>query len=294
MSVYENAMIERYWEKEFGNKSTGTLVLKYPIVKKTTPIKDCMWGKREVDGIILPDGPKTKLRFSEVLPQSFQNQRLIVIQAKTHRLGTCLLGQTVFSPGLFARYNPKSIKSVALCGANDSELEVLIPKIISYLKPFWQQINFDGVEIETDNQVSSSLESPLECERDWVLKYFSEHVVKVNKKGVLIWNYPLIDKSPTNGHLKIRALILPEEGSNANGDILTGEKVPIAGKKVIILNTTPDFLGMWSMGLAVVLAELVRKHTPNLESVIMCKTNDNILYPMLKYFPDVKVISNPS
>ncbi len=51
---------------------------------------------------------------------------VIVVQAKAKRLGLYLMGQTLFSAELIKRFNPASVKSVALCSKGDSELEPLL------------------------------------------------------------------------------------------------------------------------------------------------------------------------
>ena len=51
---------------------------------------------------------------------------VVVVQTKNHRLGMSLMGQALFSAELVKRLNPKSVRSVALCIADDSVLRPLL------------------------------------------------------------------------------------------------------------------------------------------------------------------------
>ncbi len=71
-------------------------------------------------------GEKTEiLKAHEV---EIQGKDVVVIQTKANRLGMNLLGQAVFSAELMKSYNPKSIRSVAICILGDSVLEPLANK----------------------------------------------------------------------------------------------------------------------------------------------------------------------
>jgi len=57
---------------------------------------------------------------------TLEGQDVIVVQAKAERLGMYLMGQAVFSAELVKRFQPASIRSVALCSRDDSELRPLL------------------------------------------------------------------------------------------------------------------------------------------------------------------------
>ena len=47
---------------------------------------------------------------------------MVVVQTKANRLGMYLLGQALFSKKLIKKHNPKSIRTVAICGKGDEVL----------------------------------------------------------------------------------------------------------------------------------------------------------------------------
>ena len=79
-------------------------------------------GARLVDAVILPSREKRIARWSDV---RLEGEDIIVVQTKASRLGMYLLGQAVFSAELAKRFNPKSIRSVAICSQDDSVLRPL-------------------------------------------------------------------------------------------------------------------------------------------------------------------------
>lgn len=112
MSKRETPMIHWYWEQV-----GGTLIEEFPAVNATPTI-----GPRRLDAVILPDGPKQRTHWREV---SIEGRDVIVIQAKSNRLGMYLMGQAFFSAQLLQRFRPRSILSVALCGKDDDVLRPL-------------------------------------------------------------------------------------------------------------------------------------------------------------------------
>jgi len=109
----ETKMILLYWQ-EVG----GTLVTEYPLTKGGT-----LSGRRRADAVILPGGPRERRRPRQV---SIQDEDVIVVQAKSSRLGMYLMGQAVFSAELVRRLGPRSVHSVAICTADDEELHSLL------------------------------------------------------------------------------------------------------------------------------------------------------------------------
>ena len=115
MRKLETPMILKYW-KTVG----GTLIEEFPAVKqsKTT-------GRRLMDAVIIINGPKQKANWRDV---SLKNKDIIVVQAKSKRLGMYLMGQTLFSALLMKRFKPASIRSVALCKKDDSVLRPMLER----------------------------------------------------------------------------------------------------------------------------------------------------------------------
>lgn len=112
MSKHETPLTKRYWEGV-----GGTLVLEYQAVKK-----DSGHAQRLLDGLIVLDGETRIAKSHEI---EIEGKDVIVIQTKAKRLGMYLLGQAVFSKELLKPHKPRSIRTVAICIANDDVLEPL-------------------------------------------------------------------------------------------------------------------------------------------------------------------------
>lgn len=82
-------------------------------------------GRRLLDAVILPNRPKGQAHWSEV---DIAGQNVIAVQAKAQRLGMYLMGQGLFSAELLRRFQPKSIRSIILCSADDSVLRPLLAR----------------------------------------------------------------------------------------------------------------------------------------------------------------------
>lgn len=102
-------MTRWYW-RQIG----GTLIEEFPAVCRTP---SC--GQRLIDGVIVIGGEHQILRHDEV---DLMDQDIISVQTKASRLGMNVMGQALFSLHLLERFNPRSIKSVALCSRTDSVL----------------------------------------------------------------------------------------------------------------------------------------------------------------------------
>ena len=103
-------MIERYWERV-----GGTLVPEFQAVPRSQGV-----GRRLLDAVILPDLPRKRAHWRHV---NLAGQRVIVVQAKAHRLGMYLMGQAIFSAQLVrTRFAPVSVRSVILCSKDDTVL----------------------------------------------------------------------------------------------------------------------------------------------------------------------------
>ena len=84
-------------------------------------------GQRLIDAVIIVDGDHriagSRLEQSRV---SLHGHDLIIVQTKADRLGMYLLGQALFSRLLIERRSaPRSVRSVALCAADDAVLRPL-------------------------------------------------------------------------------------------------------------------------------------------------------------------------
>ncbi len=113
MSKTETPMIRRYWEMV-----GGTLIEEFPVVKGTR-----YQGARRIDAIIIKNGERRIAKSNEV---SLKGKDIICVQAKSHRLGMYLMGQTFFSEQLLRRFEPSSVSCVALCAKDDAVLRPLI------------------------------------------------------------------------------------------------------------------------------------------------------------------------
>lgn len=114
MSKHETWRTRKYW-----NSIGGLLIEEFTAIPGDSKNEI---GKRLIDGIIVLDEPKhiqTGGKFD------FTGKDIIVLQTKKERLGMYLMGQAFFSREIMKRYNPNSIKSVAICGNRDREMEAI-------------------------------------------------------------------------------------------------------------------------------------------------------------------------
>jgi hypothetical protein len=114
MSRHETWRTRRYWE------SIGGL-----LIEEFTAInldRANGTGKRLIDGIIVPDAER---RIQTGGTYDFRSKDIIVVQTKKTRLGMYLMGQAFFSRELMRRFEPSSIRTVAICGAGDPQMEAL-------------------------------------------------------------------------------------------------------------------------------------------------------------------------
>lgn len=122
-------MTRRYWQRV-----GGTLLEEYLVVRKDKGI-----GRRLLDAVIVLDGDHRIASRGESV--ALDGHDLIVVQTKAQRLGMYLLGQALFSRLLIEnRFAPRSVRTVALCAADDTVLRPLAE-------------NF-GIEVIVDNPVT--------------------------------------------------------------------------------------------------------------------------------------------
>jgi hypothetical protein len=115
VSKRERPFIEKYWQR-----IGGTIVFEFPMVRGSATC-----GKRHLDALILPN---RETKIANALDVSLAGEDIIIVQAKDNRLGMYLMGQAVFSVELMRRFNPKSIRSIALCTKDCSVLRPLLDK----------------------------------------------------------------------------------------------------------------------------------------------------------------------
>lgn len=112
MSKHETWRTRKYWDQ------VGGLLIEEFVAVAGGP--DC--GRRPIDGVIVLNEEKAihDKNFYDI-----SGKDVIVIQTKASRIGMYLLGQAYFSKFLIEKFNPKSLKSVAICDRSDSVMEVL-------------------------------------------------------------------------------------------------------------------------------------------------------------------------
>ena len=110
-------MIHWFWDQV-----GGTMCEEFRAVARTETT-----GQRMLDAVILPDGPKERVHWRGI---SLRDRNVIVVQAKARRLGMYLMGQTLFSAELVKPFQPRSIRSVALCTQDDSVLRPLLEALL--------------------------------------------------------------------------------------------------------------------------------------------------------------------
>lgn len=121
MSKLETPLIKKYWEN-----IGGTLIEEFQMVSRAKGR-----GHRDLDALILPNREKKWLKRWEATNIKIEGEDIILVQAKCNRLGMYLMGQAVFSVELMRKFNPKSIRSIALCTKDD---EVVRPLLKDYPK----------------------------------------------------------------------------------------------------------------------------------------------------------------
>ncbi len=107
-------MVQCYW-----NRVGGTLIEEYPLTQRQVDA-----GRRRADAVILLNGPTERLKPQTPVPLRGRSD-VVVVQAKTNRLGMYLLGQAFFSKQLCESLGASRVHSVALCGYDDAVLRPL-------------------------------------------------------------------------------------------------------------------------------------------------------------------------
>lgn len=112
MSLHETWRTRKYWE------NVGGLLIEEFIAVEGTREQ----GRRPLDGLIVLGEKKEIYNGNKY---DITGKDVIVIQTKRGRIGMYLLGQAYFSRFLIEKHNPKSIKTVAICGKVDKVMQEL-------------------------------------------------------------------------------------------------------------------------------------------------------------------------
>ena len=115
MSKRETPLTRRYWQSV-----GGALIEEFPAVLRTESS-----AQRLLDGVIVLGQAKVIVKHSDA---DIKGKDIIVIQTKASRLGMNLMGQAIISAKLMEKFEPRSIRSVAICTAGDKVLEALLPE----------------------------------------------------------------------------------------------------------------------------------------------------------------------
>ena len=115
MSKHESWRTRKYWE----SLDNGLLIEEFQAIPQK---KDKSIARRLVDGVIVLGEEKAIQRGGTF---DLEGRDIIAIQTKATRLGMYLMGQAFFTREILKRFKPKSIKTVAICGKGDVEMEKL-------------------------------------------------------------------------------------------------------------------------------------------------------------------------
>ena len=112
MSKRETPLTREYWQS-----IGGTLIEEFPAVTRGDSN-----SRRLLDGVVILGEENRIAKASEV---DIEGKDIVVIQTKVNRLGMYLMGQAFFSRELMKTFKPKSIKTVAICGKDDTVMRDL-------------------------------------------------------------------------------------------------------------------------------------------------------------------------
>lgn len=113
MSKNETPMTRWYWQTV-----GGLLIEEFTLVKPSSTN-----APRYLDGLIVLGEPTA---ISQTRSFDVTGLDVIAVQTKAKRLGMLLMGQFLFSRDLVCAMGARSVRSVALCTADDSVLRPLL------------------------------------------------------------------------------------------------------------------------------------------------------------------------
>ena len=102
----------------------GALMTEFQAVDRRAPAE---YGYRSLDAVIVL-GELTRVLSRPDYIQDLRDRDIIVVQAKTGRVGMYLLGQALFSRELMRRFHPRTALAVAVCEKDDSVLRPIAEK----------------------------------------------------------------------------------------------------------------------------------------------------------------------
>jgi len=114
MSKHETWRTRQYWDSV-----GGLLIEEFRAVKES---KNPSQENRYMDAVIVLNEPK---KIHNENTYELTDKDVIVVQTKRGRIGMYLLGQAYFSKILIQMHNPRSVKSIAICGKNDAVMAEL-------------------------------------------------------------------------------------------------------------------------------------------------------------------------
>ena len=105
----------------FWHQVGGLLIEEFVAVRRTAS-----QGQRLIDAVIVLGEKKRRLTSGAEF--DLAGRDVIAVQSKYRRLGMTVAGQTLFSKELLKRFKPRSIRSVAVCTADDAVLRPLLER----------------------------------------------------------------------------------------------------------------------------------------------------------------------
>ncbi len=105
----------------FWHQVGGLLIEEFVAVRRTAS-----QGQRLIDAVIVLGEKKRRLKRGAEF--DLAGRDVIAVQSKHRRLGMTVAGQTLFSKELLKRFQPRSIRSVAVCTADDAVLRPLLER----------------------------------------------------------------------------------------------------------------------------------------------------------------------
>ena len=105
----------------FWHQVGGLLIEEFVAVRRTAS-----HGQRLIDAVIVLGEKKRRLTSGAEF--DLAGRDVIAVQSKHRRLGMTVAGQTLFSKELLKRFQPRSIRSVAVCTADDAVLRPLLER----------------------------------------------------------------------------------------------------------------------------------------------------------------------
>ena len=116
MSKLETPMTLWFW-----HQVGGLLIEEFVAVRRTAS-----QGQRLIDAVIVLGEKKRRLpRGAEF---DLAGRDVIAVQSKNRRLGMTVAGLALFSKELLKRFEPRSIRSVAVCTSDDAVLRPLLER----------------------------------------------------------------------------------------------------------------------------------------------------------------------